>query len=88
MDLETAIEQRNNYLTKIQILDSKLAYAQDAFNKVPTNPTTEHQFKLRSQILKDLETLNKDKVRSEARATLLNSRIQFIEIKMNNNNQS
>jgi hypothetical protein len=84
MDLETAIEQRNNYLTKIQILDSKLSYAQDALNKVPTNPTTEYEFKLRNQILRDIETMSNDKVRSEARATLLNSRIQFIEIKMNN----
>jgi hypothetical protein len=86
MDLETAIEQRDNYLTKVKILDSKLAYAQDALSKVPANSTTEHEFKLRSQILNDLEVMSKDKVRSEARATLLNSRIQFIQIKINNNN--
>jgi hypothetical protein len=88
MDLDTAIEQRNNYLTRVKILDSKLAYAQNALNKVPTNPSTEREFNLRSLILKDLETMSKDKVRSEARATILNSRIEFIEIKLNNNHQN
>ena len=88
MDLETAIVQRNNYLAKIQMLENKLYYAKQAFSRVPTAPTTEHEFKLKNQILKDLEIMSKDKVRSEARATLLNSRIQFIEIQMNNNNQN
>lgn len=88
MDLETAIEQRNNYLLKVHVIDTKLTYAQEALKKVPTNPSTEHEFNLRRQILYDLEMLSKDKVRSEARATILNSRIQFIEIKYNNNNQN
>jgi len=47
---------------------------------VPTIPTTEHEFKLRNQILRDLDGLNKAKIRAEARATLLNSRIEFIQI--------
>jgi hypothetical protein len=88
MDLETAIEQRNNYLLKVQVLDTKLTYAQEYLKKVPTNPSTEHEFNLRRQILYDIETLSKEKLRSEARATILNSRIQFIEIKFNNNNQN
>jgi hypothetical protein len=86
MDLETAITQRDNYLAKIQVLDNKLGYAQEAFAKIPAVPTTEYEFKLRNHILKDLDTMSKDKIRTEARAILLNSRIQFIEIQMNNNN--
>jgi hypothetical protein len=88
MDLETAVEQRNTYLKFIQILNNKIAYAQGIFEKIPTIPTTEHEFNLRNQILRDLDGLNRDKVRSEAKATLLTSRIQFIEVKMNNNNNN
>jgi hypothetical protein len=86
MDLETAVQQRNNYLKFVQILDHKIAYAQGIYTKIPTIPTTEHEFNLKNQILRDLDGLNRDKVRSEAKATLLTSRIQFIELKMNNNN--
>ncbi len=88
MDLETAIEQRNNYLRFVEVLNTKIAYAQNVYTKIPTIPTTEYEFKLRNQVLRDLEALNRDKVRSEAKATLLTSRIQFIEIKMNNNNNN
>jgi len=88
MDWETAIQQRDNYLYFAHIINGKIAFAQEAFNKVPTIPTTEYEFKLRNQIIRDLEALNRDKVRSEARATLLNSRIQFIEAQMNNNNNN
>jgi len=88
MDLETAIEQRNNNLTFVRVLDNKIAYAQGVYAKIPTIPTTEYEFKLRNQIIRDLEGLNRDKVRSEARATLLTSRIQFIEIQINNQNNN
>ena len=50
---------------------------------MPTIPTTENEFRLKNQILRDLDDLNKDKVRAEARATLLTSRIEFIESKIN-----
>lgn len=85
MDLETAIEQKNNYLNFVRILDNKIAYAQGIYAKIPTIPTTEYEFKLRNQIIRDLEGLNRDKERSEAKATLLTSRIQFIEIQINQN---
>jgi len=88
MDLETAITQRDNYLAKIQVLNNKLGYANEAFTKMPVIPTTEYEFNLRNRILKDLETMSRDKIRTEARATLLNSRIQFIEIQINNNNNN
>lgn len=88
MDLETAIQQRNNYLIFVQNLDKKMAYAQSVYIKIPTIPTTEYEFRLKNQIERDLENLNRDKLRSEAKATLLNSRIQFIEAQMNNNNNN
>lgn len=87
MDWETAIQQRNGYLVCAQVMDSKIAYAQQAISKVPTIPTTEYEFKLRNQIIRDLEHLNKVKVRSEAKATLLSSRVRFIEAQMNNKNK-
>jgi hypothetical protein len=83
MSLETAIEQRNNYLAYVKLLESKLAFAQDALTKVPENPTTDQEFRLRNQILRDLDGMGKVKVRNEARATLLGSRIEFIENKIN-----
>jgi hypothetical protein len=88
MDLETALEQRNGYLKFIEVINYKLAYAQNALARVPTIPTTDHELKLKNTILSDLEKLNRDKVRSEAKATLLTSRIQFIEIQSNNNSNS
>jgi hypothetical protein len=47
---------------------------------VPEIPRNEHEHRLKSKILWDLEDLNSKRVRSEARATLLNSRIEFIHI--------
>jgi len=85
MDLETAIEQRNNNLTLIGVLEHKLAYAQNALEKVPTIPTTEREFKLKNQILKDLNEMTDIKKNAEGRATLLSSRIQFIESKIQKN---
>jgi hypothetical protein len=85
MDLETAIEQRNNNLYFVNVLDYKLNYARNALSKVPTIPTTEYEFKLRNQILRDLDSLSKDKVKAQARATLISSRIEYIEGKINKN---
>ena len=85
MDLDTAIKQRNNNLTFVRRLDEKLAYARDALSKVPTNSTTEQEFKLKNQILSDLEVLGRDRIRADARATLINSRVEFIQKSINNN---
>jgi len=87
MDLEVAIIQRNNNLNMIQFLEQKLAFAQNALTtKVPTIPTTDYQFRLRNKIISDLNDMHSKKVRAEARVTLLNSRIQFIEINMDKKN--
>lgn len=79
MDLEIAIQQRDNYFLYVRVIESKLDFANNALSNVPIVPTTEYEFKLKNQILRDLDGLNKEKIRAEARATLLNSRIQFIE---------
>lgn len=88
MDLEKAIEQRNNYVNFCRIMDEKIAYAHSVYQKIPTIPTTEYEFQLKNQIEKDVEGLNREKIRSEAKATLLNSRIQFIEAQRNSNNNN
>jgi len=85
MDLETAVGQRNNNLMFINVLETKIGFAQNVFSKIPAIPTTEYEFKLKNQIIRDLDKLSRDKVRAEARVTLLTSRIQFIESKMNKN---
>ena len=85
MDLEIAIEQRNNNLKVIQVLEAKLSFAQNALAKIPTIPTTDYEFRLKNQIIGDLNDMNNKKVRSEARVTLLNSRIQFIENNIDKN---
>lgn len=86
MDLEVAVEQRNNNLTLIRVLEHKLAFAQNALAKIPSVPTTEYEFRLKDKIISDLNDMHNKKVRSEARVTLLNSRIQFIEINIDKKN--
>ena|SRR3989337_1885242 len=85
MDLETALEQRNNNVLLARVIDTKLNFAKNALSKIPPIPTTEYEFRLKDQILRDIENLNNDKIRAEARATLINSRIEFIEGKINKN---
>jgi hypothetical protein len=80
MDLKTAIEQRDNYLKYIQVINQKVTFAQDTLSKVPEIPTNEYEYKLKNTILKDLEKLSQAKIRAEAKTTLLNSRIEFIQI--------
>ncbi len=88
MDLKTAVQQRDNYILCLHNMLSKIAFAEQALNKVPAIPTNEYEFRLRNQILRDLERLNKVKTRSDASIALLNSRIAFIELKINKENNS
>jgi hypothetical protein len=85
MDLEIAIEQRSNNLLLIRITDQKLDYAKNILSRIPTIPTTEYDFRLKNQILSDIDMLNRNKIRAEARIILLSSRIEFIEAKINKN---
>jgi hypothetical protein len=80
MDLKTALEQRDNYIKYIQVINQKATFAQETFSKVPEIPTSEYEYNLKKTILRDLDSLSKAKVRAEAKATLLNSRIEFIQI--------
>ena len=85
MDLKTAIEQRDNYLKYIHVINQKTSYAQETLSKVPEIPTNEYEHRLKNTILWDLHNLNMQKVRAEAKATLLNSRIEFIQINRKSN---
>jgi hypothetical protein len=71
---------------------SKIAYAEQTLNKIPAIPRNEMEFKLRNQILRDLDDLHIIKDRSDARITLLSARIKFIEdeinLQKNNNNNN
>jgi hypothetical protein len=80
MDLKTAIEQRDNYLKYLQVINQKTSYAQETLSKVPEIPTNDYEHRLKNTILRDLHNLNMQKIRAEAKATLLNSRIEFIQI--------
>jgi len=86
MDLEVAIVQRDNNLHLMRVLDSKLVYAQNALAKIPSIPTTDYEFRLKNKIISDLDDMHNKKIRSEARVTLLNSRIEFIEISLEKRN--
>jgi len=85
MDLKTAIEQRDNYLKCIEVINKKTTFAQETLSKVPEIPTNDYEHRLKNTILKDLHELNIQKVRAEAKATLLNSRIEFIQINIKPN---
>ena len=85
MDWHTAMQQRYNYLLCAHNMSGKIAYAQQTLSRIPMTPTTEQEFRLRNQIMQDIEALNKIKTRSEARAILLASRIQFIQDTVDNN---
>ena len=85
MDLETAIEQKNNNLMLMRELDFKLNYAKGKLAQMPTIPTTEQELNLKNKILNDLEWLSKNRARAEARVTLLNSRVEFIQFNINSN---
>jgi hypothetical protein len=91
MDLATAIRQRDNYGKYIEAINAKLDHATKTLAKIPETPTTEYEYRLKAQILSDLEKWNNDIIRSQARATLLNSRVEFIQIeigKEESNNKS
>jgi hypothetical protein len=83
MSLEAAIQQRDNNLVILKVLNDKLAYAQNALSKIPEIPTNDHYFRLKNHILSDIEQFNKDKIRAEARLTLINSRLEFINSAIN-----
>lgn len=92
MDLETAVQQRSNYWLCLQNMINKIAYAEQVLSKIPAIPTNEMEFKLRNQIIRDLEGLHIVKNRADASITLLSTRIKFIEdqinLQKNNNNNS
>jgi hypothetical protein len=85
MDLVTAIEQRNNNMTLIRTMEEKLAYAESALQQLPTDRTAEENKHLKNIITKDIKEMTEIKENAEGRITLLSSRIQFIEGKIQKN---
>jgi len=85
MDLETAIQQRDNNWKYIEAINAKVNHAHMTLAKLPPTPTSEYEVRLREKILMDLDNFSKAKIRTEARATLLNSRVEFILIQINKN---
>ena len=85
MDLETAVQQRGNYWNVMRVMDEKIAFATNVLQRVPAIPTTEYEFNLKSTILRDLKEFNAVKINAEGRATLINSRIEFIVSKIERN---
>jgi hypothetical protein len=86
MDLYTSIEQRNNNLKLVEMMNRKMSFAQDVLSKIPEGSATDRDIRLRAKIMSDLEELNRNRIRAEARATLLLSRIEFIQIEVNKKN--
>jgi hypothetical protein len=84
MDLETAIEQRNNNLRLIHVMNHNMAIVKDTLTKIPAIPTNDFEFGLKEQLLQDFKRFNETKLQAEGRTTLLNSRIEFIEKKIEN----
>jgi hypothetical protein len=84
MNLETAIEQRNNNLRLIHMMNRNMGIAKDTLAKIPLIPTNDFEFELKEQLLQDLKNFNETKIKAEGRTTLLNSRIEFIESKREN----
>jgi len=82
------MQQRYNYSLCAHNMNFKIAFIENKLKEVPTIPTNDYEFRLRNQLLKDLEDLSRVKAQSEARATLLCSRIKFIEDVCNNNNNN
>jgi len=84
MDLETAKQQIDNYQLTLRNLNHKMVFAEKTFASLPEIPTTEREFKLKNTIIKDLNELNTTRIRSEDKVTLLKSRVEFIQIELNN----
>jgi hypothetical protein len=82
MDLETAIEQRDNNIRLIGVLEHKLAYAHNTLQKIPAIPTTERNYHLKNEILYDLKNMSEIKKNAEGRTILLSARIDFILIQI------
>ena len=83
MDYELAKQQRDRYLYLIQVMNGKIGYAQEVNSKIPTIPTTDYEFRLRNQIMRDIDGLSIVRAGAEGKATLLTSRIRFIEAQLN-----
>jgi len=80
MDLEVAIEQRNNHIAMQANLKRRLEYANMRLSQLPVIPTNINEANLRRQIQDDLKWAQDNIIESEAKVTMITSRIEFIQI--------
>ena len=89
MDLETAIEQRDNNLKMIEVLNKKLEFgriklATEGIGEVPKN---EFQAWLKAKVAAEAQWLNERIAQGDGRQTLLLSRIEYILIEESKKNK-
>jgi hypothetical protein len=87
MDLETAVTQRHNTWVRIQNITKKVNYARELLENMP-DPTTQQELDYKNKWIAEWEEMSKNKIESEGRIKLLNSRVEFIEIVMELNNKN
>jgi hypothetical protein len=82
MDLETAIEQRNNNLKSIEVLKRKLEFGQIKLAKegVGEVPKNDRELWLKQKVAGEAEWIHDKLARADGRQTLLLSRIEYILI--------
>lgn len=85
MSLETAVEQKFAVAKLLHVIKGKLDFANSVLPQIPANTTDPQEIAVRNKILRDIESLTKDGQKVEARATLINSRLEFIDSKINKN---
>ena len=89
MDLETAIEQRDNNLKSIEVLKKKLEYGQIRLAKegVVEVPRNDYEVWLKQKVAGEAEWIHGRIARAEGRQTLLLSRIEYILIEESKKNK-
>jgi hypothetical protein len=83
MSLEVATEQRENTAGEINNTLGRINSAQEILSRMPQNPTDRTQLQVRNQVVQDIESFKQHGQRMEARLALLDKRLEFINIKIN-----
>ena len=89
MDLETAIEQRDNIFKMIEVLNKKLEYgrirlAKEGVGEIPKN---DYEAWLKAKVATEAQWLNERIAQGDGKQTLLLSRIEYILIEESKKNK-
>jgi hypothetical protein len=82
MNLETAVEQRNNYIQIIRTLNYKLENANIILSNLNKISNQEERIFTENDILFQIKKITETKNQSEAKILLINARIEFIQLKL------